>query len=70
MPAFLRLDAVKQRTGVSRATIYRWIDEGIFPLPRKIGPKAVAWDSDAIEAWAKACPVVYAPRCKQVGDAR
>lgn len=47
----LRLPAVKARTGLSRSTIYLYVSEGIFPKPVQLGPRAVAWVADEIEAW-------------------
>ena len=39
----LRLSQVRELTGVSRPTIYRWASEGHFPKPVRIGPRASAW---------------------------
>ena len=36
---------------VSSATIYRWIKEGIFPKPVRLGPNMVRWKASDIEAW-------------------
>lgn len=35
----------------SRASIRRWVMEGIFPRPATIGPARVAWFLDEIELW-------------------
>lgn len=35
--------ALKAITGKSRATVYRWIDKGILPKPRKLGPTHNFW---------------------------
>lgn len=35
--ACLDIAALKAITGKSRATLYRWIDKGILPKPRKLG---------------------------------
>ena len=35
--------------GKSRRTIYRWIDEGIFPRPIKFGPNSVGWAESTIK---------------------
>lgn len=35
--------ALKAITGKSRATLYRWIDRGILPKPRKLGPTHNFW---------------------------
>ena len=47
----LRMAQVCELVGVSRATIYRWIASGSFPVPLKIGPAAVRWRLDDIEKW-------------------
>lgn len=38
-------------TGKSRSTIYRWIIEGNFPAPVKIGGNSVAWPEEALVTW-------------------
>jgi prophage regulatory protein len=51
MPRLLRLDAVKEITGLSRSTIYA---DANFPKPVKIGERAVAWVEDEIREWIDA----------------
>jgi prophage regulatory protein len=51
MQTLLRLRAVKERTGLSRSSIYA--DPG-FPRPVKIGPRAVAWVEREIADWIAA----------------
>jgi len=46
----LRLPAVKQKTGLSRSTIYQQVKQGLFPSPVKIGARAVGWPSDEVYA--------------------
>ena len=36
---------------VSTATIYRWIKEGNFPKPVRLGANMVRWKAVDIEAW-------------------
>ena len=36
---------------VSPATIYRWIKEGNFPKPVRLGANMVRWKATDIEAW-------------------
>ena len=36
---------------VSPATIYRWIKEGNFPPPVRLGANMVRWKASDIEAW-------------------
>ena len=46
-----RLSTVMARTGFGRAWIYELMKRGEFPLCRKIGARAVGWDSLEVEAW-------------------
>ena len=48
---FLRLPAVIEGTGWSRATIWRKVKAGVLPAPIPIGPKSVAWDAEEIAQW-------------------
>lgn len=41
--SLLRIKAVKARTGLSVATIYRRESEGSFPRKERIGERCVAW---------------------------
>ncbi|MDB5762454.1 MAG: AlpA family transcriptional regulator [Herminiimonas sp.] len=54
----IRLPQVKQRTGLSRSTIYSLIKSGQFKTPIALGARAVGWlksdVSDFIEARVKA----------------
>jgi prophage regulatory protein len=34
----------------SKSTLWRWIGEGKFPRPRKIGPGSTRWDVAALRA--------------------
>lgn len=52
MTKFSRIDAVQDRYGLSRSTIYEEMAAGRFPKPVKIGPRAVAWVDAELEAWA------------------
>jgi prophage regulatory protein len=36
---------------VSPATIWRWVAEGKFPRPFKLGPNTTVWDLDQVEAF-------------------
>ena len=38
---------------VSRSTLNRWIREGAFPRPVKLGKRAVRWRRADIEHWLK-----------------
>ncbi|MBL6985369.1 MAG: AlpA family transcriptional regulator [Candidatus Thioglobus sp.] len=47
----LRLPTVKQRTGLSRSTIYLRISEGRFPTPVSLGGRAVGWVEEEVNDW-------------------
>ena len=47
----LRRKQVQDRTGLSRSTIYLRIQQGTFPRPISLGPRAVGWLENEIEAW-------------------
>lgn len=48
---FLRLSDVKERTGLSRSTIYLGISQGRFPQNVNIGPRCVGWLESEIDTW-------------------
>jgi len=53
--AILRLPAVKARTGLSRATIYRKIQNSEFPRPHQLSQRAVGWLECDVETWITSC---------------
>ncbi len=51
MVSIWRIDAVKAATGYrSHASIYTAIREGLFTKPVLMGPRAVGWPSDEVQA--------------------
>jgi prophage regulatory protein len=48
-----RLPTVLKLTGLGRSTIYRWIAEGSFPPPVRLGPRAVAWCWSDLDRWTQ-----------------
>jgi len=48
---FLRLTEVRGRIGVSKSTIYQWMQSDSFPRPVKLGARSVAWQEIAIDEW-------------------
>jgi prophage regulatory protein len=40
---------------VSPSTIWRWVREGKFPQPIKLGEAVTAWDADAVDAFIVQC---------------
>ncbi|MCY4528256.1 MAG: AlpA family transcriptional regulator [Chloroflexi bacterium] len=53
----LRRRDVERITGVSRASIYRLMQQGVFPRPVKVGSTAVRWKESDIAAWIDSRPV-------------
>ena len=49
----LRLPRVKERTGFGKSQLYEMVRAGTFPAPHKIGARAVAWESQAVDAWIR-----------------
>ena len=47
---------VEKRVGLARSSIYRAMRLGLFPLPIKVGQRAVRWPSSEIEAWLSERP--------------
>jgi len=49
--SFIRLPLVKQRTGLSRSSIYAKIALDEFPAPVNLGPRSVGWVDSEIDQW-------------------
>lgn len=58
----LRLNAVLDRTGLSRTTLYRKVQTGTFPKQVRIAARCAGWRESAVNAWMRN-PMFYA-----VGD--
>ena len=54
----LRLKTVLNRTGLSRSTLYRKVDDGTFPGQIKIAARCVGWRESAINDWMSN-PIFY-----------
>ncbi|MYE18825.1 MAG: AlpA family phage regulatory protein [Rhodospirillales bacterium] len=53
----LRREAVHERTRLSRSVIYRLIQESDFPLPHRVGQRAVRRRESDLEAWLASRPL-------------
>jgi len=51
----IKLPEVINLTGKSRSSIYAAMNQGTFPAPRKIGPRAIAWTTESIRIWQESC---------------
>jgi prophage regulatory protein len=49
----LRLNAVLDRTGLSRSTLYRKMQAGTFPRNVRISTRCAGWRESAVEAWMR-----------------
>ena len=47
----IRLKTVLDRTGLSRATLYRKIAAGTFPRQRTISANGAGWHESAVNRW-------------------
>ena len=47
----LRMPAVMERTGLSKASIYRFIKAADFPAAIRQGSRAVGWPAQRIDEW-------------------
>jgi prophage regulatory protein len=50
---FLSMRQVEETTGLSRATIYRKMAKGTFPLSVRISEGRVGWERSAVDAWCR-----------------
>lgn len=57
----LQLREVGHLVRLSRSAVYRRMQAGKFPRPERIGPKAVRWRIEDIEAWLAAHPTRRPP---------
>ena len=55
-PRFMRVEEVAVVTGLSRATIYKYVADGTYDFPRQVrlGPNRAAWVRSEIEGWIDA----------------
>jgi prophage regulatory protein len=48
----IRLAEVTTMLGIGRSTIYKYVGEGAFPAPVKIGERSVRWKLSDVLAWS------------------
>ena len=51
----LRFRTVRDRTGLSRSTIWRLERRGTFPKHRRISLNAVGWLEEEVDQWIRSC---------------
>jgi len=47
----LRIKTVLDRTGLSRSTLYRKVQNGTFPAQVRISARCAGWRESAVNAW-------------------
>ena len=52
----LRLSQVVAITGLSRASIYKKMNDGTFPQSRSLGARAVGWIESDVMEWIENLP--------------
>lgn len=57
-PRILRLPKVKKLTGLSRSSLYRLMDKGLFPAQVQISQRAVGWREEEVLGWVESRPTV------------
>lgn len=50
------IKTVRNKTGLSRASIYKYVALGLFPRQRHLGPGRVAWRASEVRAWIESRP--------------
>jgi predicted DNA-binding transcriptional regulator AlpA len=53
---FWNIKTVSQKTGLSRASIYRYVARNLFPAGRRIGPGRIAWLGSEVISWMQSRP--------------
>jgi prophage regulatory protein len=48
---YIRAQELATILAVHRTTLWRWVRDGHFPRPVRLGPNTVAWDSIQVDAW-------------------
>lgn len=56
LPKLVSINEIQKAIGVSRATIYRWMDAGTFPSSIDISDSRVAWHEHEVEEWINSRP--------------
>jgi len=50
---FLRDTEIASRYSISRPTVWRWVKQGKFPKPFKLGGGSSRWSIDDLEQWER-----------------
>ena len=47
----LKRKEVEALTGLSRSSLFRWIEKGQFPRPLRLSARTVRWEASTIHDW-------------------
>ncbi len=47
----IRLKEVIESTGLARSTVYKFISDGVFPIPISLGDRSVGWLESEVQDW-------------------
>lgn len=47
----IRLSEVMNKTGISRSSIYSYMNDNLFPMPIKLGVRSVGWLEHEVDSW-------------------
>lgn len=50
-PRIIRAAQVAERLGISRTTVWRWVQEGRLPQPTRYGRNTTGWREADINTW-------------------
>jgi len=64
----LSLKEVKERTGISSTTLWRWQREGAFPARRRVNGYKIAWLESEIDRWIKTLPAAEGSKPYSAAD--
>jgi len=57
-PRLVSLKIAIRLVSASRSSIYRWIHAGTFPIPVRMGERAIAFKLSELEKWIESRPRV------------
>lgn len=60
----LRIKTVLERTGLSRSTMYRKMQNGTFPQSVRISTRCAGWRESSVNAWLRN-PMFYSAEAGQ-----
>jgi len=49
MQQYLRVNQLADRLGVSRSTVWRWVNEGRLPQPFKLAERTTVWSANLVQ---------------------